>query len=82
MHEQQQAVPDPNIGLILQRMDQQDDKLDTMIEQVRTTNGRVKSLEIWQARLEGAKWAVSWAPPLVTAIASGGLGALLASYLT
>lgn len=77
-----EPVPDPNIGLILQRMDQQDEKLDSMLDQVKETNGRVKTLELWQARIEGAKWAVSWAPPLVTALLAGGLGAVLASLLS
>lgn len=76
-----EPVPDPNIGLILQRMDQQDDKLDTMIDQVKKTNGRVMKLELWQARMDGAKWAVSWAPPLITALLAGGLGALVAHFL-
>jgi len=44
-------------------------------EQVRQTNGRVRAIELWKARLEGAKWAAGWIPPVVTASVSALIGA-------
>lgn len=48
-----------DIALILQRLDQMDERLERIYEQVKRTNGRVTALEIeeakWQAREESAR---------------------------
>lgn len=47
------------------------------------TNGRVRTLELWRAKVEGAKWAVGWVPPMATAAAASGLSVLLSAiFLT
>ena len=49
---------DPNstdsmLSRILERMDSQDAKLESIHEQVILTNGRVKLLEVWRDELKG-----------------------------
>ena len=49
---------DPNstdsmLSRILERMDAQDAKLESIHEQVILTNGRVKLLEVWRDELKG-----------------------------
>lgn len=39
--------------------------------QTTATNGRVKKLELWQARVEGARSVFSWVQPAIAAIVSG-----------
>ena len=65
----------PDSDVVLQRLDQQDHVLHEIKVQVSETNGRVRKLELWQAHVLGAKAAVSWVPPAVTAIASAVIGA-------
>lgn len=48
---------------------------------VSETNGRVKAIELWKARLDGAKSAMGWMQPAVVGVVSGGLVALLAHYI-
>lgn len=68
---------------ITRRLDAQDRTLERIEGKVDTTNGRVRDLELWKAKMEGAKWAVGWVPPLVTAAFSSGIAVLLSSiFLT
>ena len=53
--------------------------LERIERKVDETNGRVRSLELWKARMEGAKWAVGWIPPIATSAFSAGLSVLLYS---
>lgn len=46
------------------------------------TNGQVKELQLWRARMEGAKAALSWLPGLLTGIAGGVVVATVAAFLT
>lgn len=52
------------------------DKLDM-------TNGRVTALDLWKAEhvaeLRGAKKAIGWVPPMITAVAASGISVLLAA---
>lgn len=69
----------PSNELIVRRLDElsedikeiKDEDLKAIKEQVTATNGRVRTLELWQARLEGAKWAVSWLPSVGTGLIVG-----------
>lgn len=66
---------------ILRRLDEQDDKLDEIRVEVKATNGRVRSLELWKARWDGARAAVSWVPTLFVALLSGAAAAVLAKLI-
>ena len=57
-----------------------DDMKETK-ELARETNGRVRSLELWRAKAEGAKWAMRWVPALVTGIICSGVGVLLSAAI-
>jgi sugar-specific transcriptional regulator TrmB len=66
------------------REDVQEIKTDDLAEikqQVKTTNGRVTALELWKARLDGAKGAYSWVTPFVSAVLSGVIVAVVAAFL-
>lgn len=47
------------------------DELADVKQEVKQTNGRVRKLELWQARIGGAWGAVRWAPPAVAATVTG-----------
>jgi hypothetical protein len=47
-------------ALILFRLDEIDKRLDEVLINVKQTNGRVTTLEKWQARLEGGRDALSF----------------------
>lgn len=47
------------------------DALPEIKAEVKRTNGRVTQLELWQARLEGARSAFSWVQPAIGGIVSG-----------
>lgn len=55
-------------ALILHRLDEHGEKLDRIERQATLTNGRVSKLELWQARLDGARWAFSWLPTVLTGV--------------
>lgn len=57
-------------------------QLTRIEEHAEKTNGRVTTLELWKARMDGAKWALSWVPGLVIAVTAGATGAVLAATLT
>lgn len=57
-------------GEIKYRLDDMKDDLNEIKTQVKATNGRVTNLELWKARLEGATWATSWVPRILTAVVS------------
>lgn len=50
------------------RIDRQHEWLAKIEAHTSATNGRVSKLELWQARMDGARWAFSWLPSLVTAV--------------
>lgn len=66
------------MAALMVRMDHQDEKLGEIFEHVRETNGRVKKLELWQARVSGA---TSWVPQVFVGVAVGAIVALIASVL-
>lgn len=70
-----------DIRTVLYRLDQQDKHLEEIKTQVKQTNGRVSKLEIWQARLEGARWAVSWVPTVATGTVVGVIAAAASKLL-
>lgn len=39
--------------------------------QTTATNGRVRKIEIWQARMDGARSAFQWVQPAFAAVVSG-----------
>ena len=70
-----------DVHVILARLEAMHEDIAELKDQVKITNGRVGKLELWQARVEGAKWAVSWAPPLLTAACAAVLGGIAAKLL-
>ena len=50
-------------------------------EQVKATNGRVTTLERWQARMQGMQAAVSWLPAAGVALGSSVVAVALAYAL-
>lgn len=74
------------VGVILARLDKQDHEMElqrNMLEEVRTnTNGRLRSVEIWQARAEGARAAFYWVPTLVAGLLCAGVTALVTLLIT
>jgi hypothetical protein len=58
----------------------QDDVVETK-EQVKLTNGRVSKLELWQAKVEGAKAAMNWLPASATGVVAGVIVALVTKFL-
>ena len=76
-------------AIILARLDYQDrqfadhrrETLETLHEihvQAKETNGRVKALELWKAKLDGASLMVGKVGPLVT----GAFGAVIGAVAT
>jgi hypothetical protein len=45
------------------------------------TNGRVRKLELWQARWDGVRAGFSWLPAVALSVVSGALVAVLAHLL-
>lgn len=70
------------IAVILRRLDELSEKCDRIEQHVETTNGRVHRLELWKARMDGARAAMAWLPTLATGVISGGLVALVAYLLS
>lgn len=65
--------------LILHRLDEHGRKLDRIEQQARLTNGRISKLELWQARMDGARWAFSWLPTVITGVITAVVVYLLTS---
>lgn len=69
---------------ILRRLDRLEDgvndRLAVIENHVRLTNGRVTELEKWKARLDGAKEAVGWVPPLAIGMACATVGAVAGHF--
>jgi pyruvate/2-oxoglutarate dehydrogenase complex dihydrolipoamide acyltransferase (E2) component len=58
---------------VVRRLDDMKEDLGEIKTDVKTTNGRVRKLEIWKGELRGAARAVGWIPPLITASVAAGL---------
>lgn len=69
------------ISTILWRLDRQDQQLQRIEQHAEKTNGRVAVLELWRARVEGAKTAMGWVQPLMIALGSGVAVALAEHFL-
>lgn len=63
-------TPD-DIRLIIHRLDEQDKLLQEIMHHIEVTNGRVSRLEIWQAKVDGVRMAISWPTPLIFSVAAG-----------
>lgn len=70
------------INLILDQLGHHKAQLDRIEDHARQTNGRVKKLELWKARMDGAKWALSWLPTVGTGVLSGVVVAVIAFLTT
>lgn len=62
-------LTEPYLGaVILSRLEHHKRQLDRIEGQIEATNGRVRTIELWRARMEGANWALSWLPPTLSAL--------------
>lgn len=72
----------------LARIDQEDwkremrDELHEIREQTTTTNGRLKELELWRARLNGIATVFAWWKPAVATLAASGVIYFVVSLAT
>lgn len=67
---------------ILYRLDRQDEQLERIEQHASETNGRVKALELWRARLDGVRAAVAWLPSLLSSVVGGVIVGVLVYLLT
>jgi len=77
-------VSDSDVRTILHRLAQLAEQMKRITgevaevkEHVRKTNGRVRELELWKARMEGLKAGYSWLPPVVGGVIGAGLTKLI-----
>jgi hypothetical protein len=63
------------------RLDGQDNTLARIEKHTSETNGRVRKLEVFQARIEGATAARSWITPTLVALLTAIVGALAGHFL-
>lgn len=68
----------PSNELLYEMLKGQKETLDRIEGLAAATNGRVRQLELWQAKMAGATIAVRWIPTLLSAVAA----AVLTSVLT
>lgn len=66
---------------ILVRLDHQDQMLERIEKKVSETNGRVRKLEVWQARVQGATSMFQWVHPAVASVVGGVIAASLIHFL-
>lgn len=50
------------LGRIEQKLEDLVGVADSTLEQARATNGRLRALELWKARIEGARMFLGWVP--------------------
>lgn len=68
----------PNqIAFIERRLDEIHEDVGEVKRLAEATNGRVRKIELWKAKIEGGVAAVGWLPPLLTALAASGFSFLL-----
>ena len=56
------------IAAVIAHLDNQKEQLDRIEEQVKETNGRVRSLEMWKARAEGIILTWRWIGPVIASV--------------
>jgi hypothetical protein len=75
-------VSPDHVETILYRLDRQDKVLEEIHVQARATNGRVKALELWKAKADGAALVVGKVGPLLTGAVGAVIGAVVTRLLT
>lgn len=65
------------VAQIVWRLDAIERRLGELGDQVARTNGRVSTLELWRARLEGVHAAVDWVRPAVAGVVAAVASAVL-----
>ena len=65
------------VAQIVWRLDAIERRLGELGDQVARTNGRVSTLELWRARLEGAHAAADWVRPALSGVVAAVVSALL-----
>lgn len=70
------------LSLILDRLDQQDDQLNRIEGKVDKTNGNVRDLQLWRAKVEGTIGGIRASFRIVPALIVGVTSALVAASLS
>lgn len=70
------------IAAVREHQHRQDRKLDSIEKHVKETNGRVMSLELWRARIEGVRAGVSWVSVAFGSVLTGTVTGVLVYVLT
>ena len=75
--------------LLLRRMDSQAEDIKeiradvkAVVQQTKLTNGRVTKIELWRARIEGGKAAVSWIGTTSVTILASSIGGIVVYLLS
>lgn len=66
-----------DVDLIVDRLDDMKDQQDRIEAKVTETNGRVKVLELWKARRDGANATLSWFSPILSGVVVASIAYLL-----
>lgn len=72
---QRRASAGDGMELVLWRLAQVEQLLAQIHDEVRATNGRLRELERWRARLEGMRAAWHWLSPAASGVVSAVLTA-------
>ena len=76
------AVLSAKLDAVREHQHRQDQKLDSIERHVKATNGRVMSLELWRARIEGVRAGVSWVSVALGSVLTGTVTGVLVYVLT
>ncbi len=61
----------PGEAVILTQLSAHKEQLDRIEEQATKTNGRVTTLELWRARMQGSAKVLAWGGPILSGMAVG-----------
>ena len=75
-------MSEDNVQVILLRLKHMEDMLSKIHDEVRRTNGRVTSLEMEEARYEGAERAKRMQNIIISSVISGGILAAMVWFVT
>lgn len=75
-------MTDAEVAVLEAKLDALHDDVLEVKKLAEATNGRLRAVEIWKARMDGAKAALHWVPALVSGLLCTGLTAAVTILLT